>query len=135
MKAPLPSNIQKRSLHILCIDDDEQILEIMKDCLTHVGHRVRGASGGKRGIEMFLAAILKSEPYDAVIIDLGMPDMDGCEVAWAIKMESPKTPTVMLTAWGATLRDDATIASTVDAVVSKPAQIHELNDLLLRLAG
>ena len=134
MKASLPSAKSKRSLHILCIDDDEQILETLKDCLTHVGHRVKVASGGKRGIEMFQAAILKSEPYDAVIIDLGMPDMDGCEVAWTIKLESINTPTIMLTAWGSTMKDDPAISSTVNAVVSKPAQIHELNALLLRLA-
>lgn len=135
MNTSPPSAKPKRSLRILCIDDDEQILEVMKDCLGHYGHQVRIASGGKRGIEMFCTNMLKSEPYDAVIIDLGMPDMDGCEVAWTIKMESPKTPIVMLTAWGASVKDDAAIASTVDAVLGKPAQIRELNNLLLKMVG
>ena len=135
MNEPLPSAKSKRRLNILCIDDDAQILEMLKACLAHYGHRVGVASGGQRGLVLFRAAILKSEPYDAVIIDLGMPDMDGCEVAWTIKLESIKTPTIMLTAWGSTMKDDPAISSTVNAVVSKPAQIHELNDLLLRLAG
>jgi hypothetical protein len=39
-----------------------------------------------------------------------------------------------LTGWGATVRGDAAIASTVDAVVNKPPHIQELNDLLLRMA-
>src|SRR5208282_15437 len=69
-KAPSPS---KRSLNVLCIDDDEQILEMMKACLAHYDHQVRVASGGKYGIELFCTAILKSEPYDVVITDLGMP--------------------------------------------------------------
>ncbi|MFZ0828297.1 MAG: response regulator [Verrucomicrobiia bacterium] len=130
-----PSAKKNRSLHILCIDDDEQILEMMKACLSHYGHRVRVASGGKYGIELFCTAILKSEPYDAVITDLGMPDIDGGQVAWAIKLESPGTPVIMLTAWGTTVKNDPAINSTVDAVFSKPPQIQELNDLLLRLVG
>ncbi len=135
MNESQPSPKRNRSLHILCIDDDEQILEMMKACLTHYGHQVRVASGGKYGIELFCTAILKSEPYDAVITDLGMPDIDGCQVAWAIKLESPSTPVILLTAWGATVKNDPAINSTVDAVFSKPPQIQELNDLLLRLVG
>ena len=135
MNAAPPSAIQKRSLHILCIDDDEHILEMLKACLAHHGHRVRVASGGKYGIELFCTAMLKSEPYDVVITDFGMPDLDGYQVAWAIKIESPKTPIVMLTAWGANVRNDKAISSTVNSVVSKPPHIQQLNDLLLQLAG
>ena len=130
-----PSSDPKRSLHILCIDDDEQILEMLKACLTHYGHRVEVAAGGKRGLELFCAARLKSEPYDAVITDLAMPDIDGCQVACSIKIESPGTPILLLTAWGSTLKDDAAIVSTVDAVISKPPRMHELNHLLHRMAG
>ena len=130
-----PAAKQKRSLHILCIDDDEQILEMMKACLTHYGHRVKVASGGKYGLELFCVAQLKSEPYDTVITDLGMPDIDGYQVAWAIKIESPKTPVILLTAWGANVKDEKAISSIVDAVLSKPPRIEKLNDLLLRLAS
>ena len=129
-----PSGKPKRSLNILCIDDDEQILEMMKACLTHFGHRVKVASGGKRGLELFCTAMLKSKPYDAVITDLAMPDIDGCEVACSIKLESPSTPILLLTAWGSTLKDDAAIVSTVDAVLSKPPRMLELNHLLQRMA-
>ncbi len=135
MNVSPPSATPKRSLHILCIDDDEQILEMLKACLDHYGHHVKVASGGKCGIEQFSTAILKSEPYDAVITDLGMPDLDGYQVAWAIKIESPNTPIIMLTAWGANVKNDVSISTTVDAVVSKPPDMQGLNDLLLRLAG
>ena len=134
MNKSLPTAKSKRSLHILCIDDDEQILEMMKAWLTHHGHRVKVASGGKRGLELFCTAILKSKPYDAVITDLAMPDIDGCQVACSIKLESPSTPILLLTAWGSTLKDDAAIVSTVDAVLSKPPRMQELNHLLQRMA-
>jgi CheY-like chemotaxis protein len=124
-----------RSLHILCIDDDEQILESMKNSLTYFGHQVRVASGGKYGIELFCTAILKSEPFDVVITDLGMPDVTGCEVAQAIKAESPKTPVIMLTGQAAISSEGGAKVAAVDIVVCKPPRIKELNDLLLRLAG
>ncbi len=126
-EAPAPP---RRSLHVLCVDDDESILEMMKDCLTHFGHRVKVASGGKYGIELFCTAILKSEPYDVVITDLGMPDVNGYRVARTIKDESPDTPIIMMTGEGAIGKE----GGAVDVVVCKPPCIQELNDLLLRLA-
>jgi DNA-binding response OmpR family regulator len=129
-KAPTPP---KRSLRVLCIDDDEQILEMMKDCLAHFEHQVRVASGGKHGVELFCTAILKSEPYDAVITDLRMPDMDGYEVARMIKAESPGTPVIMMTGEGKSPAGGAGSASAVDVVIGKPPRIQELNELLLRM--
>jgi len=127
------STAPKRSLHILCIDDDEQILEMMKDCLSHYEHRVRVASGGKYGIELFQTAMLKSEPYEVVITDLGMPDIDGYQVVRAIKDESPETPVVMMTGRDTITKEGGTMKAVVDAVVDKPPHIEELNNLLLRI--
>ena len=124
----------KRSLRVLCIDDDEQILEMMKDCLTHFNHRVRVASGGKYGIELFCTAILRSEPYAVVITDLSMPDVNGYEVARTIKDESPKTFIIMMTGADTTTKDAKLMSTAVDAVVGKPPNMQELNELLLRMA-
>ena len=131
-QAPSPP---KRSLHVLCIDDDESVLELMKECLTHYEHRVGIASGGKHGLELFCTAILKSEPYDVVITDLGMPDMDGYQVARVIKIESPSTPVIMMTGGGTMAKEGGEMGSAVDSVVGKPPRIEELNNLLLRMAG
>ena len=46
---PLPQLKKKRSLHILCIDDDPQVRDLLNDCLTHFEHRVMVASGGRAG--------------------------------------------------------------------------------------
>jgi CheY-like chemotaxis protein len=124
----------KRSLYILCIDDDPYVRELLNNCLTHLGHRVVVASGGKEGLEMFHTAMLKKQPYEAVVTDMRMPEIDGRQVARTIKAESPATPIIMLTGWGAIVKGDAAIGSTVDAVVNKPAHMQELNDLLLRMA-
>ena len=124
----------KRSLYILCIDDDPQVGELLNDCLTHLGHRVMVASGGKEGIEMFRTATLKNQPYEVVVTDMRMPDIDGRQVARTIKAESPNTPIIMLTGCGAIIRDDGDTTPGVDVVVNKPPHMQELNELLLRMA-
>ena len=123
----------KLSLNILCIDDDAQIRQLLNDCLTHFNHRVAVASGGKEGMELFRTAARKKEPFQVVITDLGMPDIDGHHVARIIKSESPGTPVIMMTGWGTTMRDDGETAPEVDAVIGKPPHMQELNDLLSRV--
>ena len=52
-------------------------------------------------MELFRTAMLESQPYEVVITDFGMPDMDGQHVARTIKAESPNTPVIMMTGKGA----------------------------------
>jgi len=61
--------------------------------------------------------------------------MDGHHVARAIKEASPRTPILMLTGWGTMIKAGGESAPEVDAVLSKPAHMGELNRLLQRLAG
>ena len=126
---------RKRPLRILCIDDESQIQELLKNCLTTLDHEVTTASTGKQGVEMFRAAMRKRKPFQTVITDLGMPDVDGHQVARAIKAESPTTPVIMMTGWGTIMKDEGELVTEVDAVVGKPPRIGELNDLLLRLTA
>jgi CheY-like chemotaxis protein len=125
----------KRSLHILCIDDDAQVRQLLDDCLTHFNHRVMVATGGEQGMELFRAAAQKNQPYEVVITDLGMPKMDGHQVARTIKAESPNTPVIMMTGWGTIMREEGETTSEVDAVIGKPPRMKELNELLLRVTA
>jgi CheY-like chemotaxis protein len=127
--------MNKRSLNILCIDDDWQIREFLNVCFKHLHHRVMLASGGRHGLELFRTATLKNEPYEVVITDLGMPDMDGNGVARAIKAESPHTPVILMTGYGASASNEDGFALEADAVIGKPPHIKELNDLLLQITA
>jgi CheY-like chemotaxis protein len=60
--------------------------------------------------------------------------MDGHQVARTLKAESPHTPIVMMTGWGAMMKEDGETASEVDALTGKPPRMQELHELLLRLA-
>jgi CheY-like chemotaxis protein len=113
---------------ILCIDDEPAIRELMLEMLRHDGHEVETADGGKNGLHAFRAARASGKPFDVVITDLGMPHMDGREVATALKNERPQTPVVMLTGWGAFMKEEH--SRQIDGILGKPPHIQEIRDML-----
>jgi len=131
----VPPPTQARSLNVLCIDDEARVRQLLNVCLAQFGHQVSMASTGKEGLRLFRAAKQKQQPYEVVITDLGMPDIDGHQVAKAIKAESPNLPVIMMTGWGTTMREDEKPASEVDALIDKPPHIQRLNHLLLQLTS
>jgi signal transduction histidine kinase/ActR/RegA family two-component response regulator len=124
-----------RTLNVLCIDDEPLLLQLLNDCLTPFGHRITTAPNGQKGLDLFKDATSKKEPFEAVITDLGMPGLDGRQVAKAIKAESPKTPIIMLTGWGATIRQDKENMSSVDIVMEKPPDFQKLHETLLEVTN
>ncbi len=114
---------------------NRNLRQLMHDVLEVHHHKVTVAAGGREGLEMFRSNLRGREPYEIVITDLGMPDMDGHHVARAIKAESPRTPVIMLTGWGTMMKAEGETAPEVDAVLSKPPRIQELNNLLSRISS
>jgi signal transduction histidine kinase/ActR/RegA family two-component response regulator len=123
---------QSPSLHILCIDDEPLLREILKEILQLDGHRVELASDGETGIATFLAA-RDSQPFDVVITDLGMPRVDGRQLAMTIKKEKPDVPIIMLTGWGTMMKADGDVPAQVDCVLGKPPRLSELRAALKRV--
>jgi signal transduction histidine kinase/CheY-like chemotaxis protein len=124
-----------RPLRLLCIDDEPLVREYLTDSLTHLNHKVETAEGGREGLEMFRTANQQNQPYDVVITDLGMPEIDGAQVAIGVKAESPQTPVVLLTGWGNIMKEDGSIPPQVDAVLSKPPRLKDLNELLITVSS
>ncbi|MCU7376255.1 response regulator [Paucibacter sp. O1-1] len=95
-----------RRLRVLLIDDDPLLLRSVGEVLTDAGHHVQPEVGGREGIDSFVAALGTPASFDVVITDLGMPHVDGRQVASAVKAASPATPVVMLTGWGRRMLED-----------------------------
>ena len=121
------------SLKVLCIDDEPLLREMLQQILEHGGHRAVVADSGKGALELFRVARESGEPFDAVITDLGMPYLDGRQVAKALKHESSTTPIIMLTGWGTIMKEDGDFPAQVDGVLSKPPRIGELLNLLAKV--
>jgi len=122
-------------LRILLVDDDPLLIKSLRDILEGDGHVITVADGGQRGIDAFLAAQQRRNPFSLVITDLGMPYVDGRKVAAAVKAAAPLTPVVMLTGWGRRLLAENDVPPCVDRVLSKPPRLTELRAALAELAG
>ncbi|HTB84685.1 MAG TPA: ATP-binding protein [Candidatus Sulfotelmatobacter sp.] len=126
------SDAEVKPLSILCIDDEPLMRELLKEMLERDGHQVELSDGGHSGLDEFRLANERQQPFDVVITDLGMPYLDGKQVAKAIKLESPGTPVVMLTGWGAFMKEDGDAPAQVDSILSKPPRFKELREVLSR---
>lgn len=96
---------------ILCIDDNDQLLECLERYLRKRGHTVLTASSGTRGLEL-----VGAHSVDAVILDGQMPGMDGGRVALEIRRMGLHTPIIMFSGQEDVPNDTLKL---VDAFVSK----------------
>jgi signal transduction histidine kinase len=117
-------------LRLLVVDDDTALLKSLRQTLEDDGHEIVAANGGRAGIEAFREAQHQGRPFAAVLTDLGMPQVDGSQVASAVKAVSPGTAVFLLTGWGQRIEIDGDIPPHVDRVLSKPPKLRELREAL-----
>jgi signal transduction histidine kinase/CheY-like chemotaxis protein len=136
---PVAAPIAVPPLRILVIDDDPVILDSMRLVLELDGHTVTAANDGRAGVETFKTAHEAGEGFAVVITDLGMPYMDGHEVARTIKTMSVNTPVILLTGWGRRISgSEHDMPANVDRTLDKPPKLLELREALagtLAMAG
>ena len=121
-----------RPLRILYVDDEPLLREMIKEILECDGHLVELADGGQAGLTAFRAAKETGKPFEIVVTDLGMPHLDGRQLAQILKRESPATPVIMMTGWG-TLMKGEELPPHVDAVLNKPPKLTELHQTLRKV--
>jgi CheY-like chemotaxis protein len=119
-------------LLLLLVDDDPVLLKSLRDALEADGHTIVTASGGREGIETFREAHENQQHFSAVVTDLGMPYVDGRQVANAVKSISPTSPVILLTGWGQRLQAEGDLPAHVDLVLAKPPRLRELREALAR---
>jgi len=117
---------------ILVVDDDPLLIKSLRDTLETDGHVIVAASSGQEGIDIFRKAHGGGEPFAVVITDLGMPYVDGRQVANEVKKLSPATPVIMLTGWGQRLVAEDDVPPNVDQVLNKPPKLRDLREALVK---
>jgi signal transduction histidine kinase/CheY-like chemotaxis protein len=122
-------------LRILVVDDDPLLLRSLCETLEADGHVVDTANGGREGIDRFKEAQDAGNPFSLVVTDLGMPFVDGRQVARDIKALSPRTPIIMLTGWGQRMVAEGDLPAHVSIVLSKPPKLRDLREALGRCCG
>lgn len=108
----------KAALHILVVDDDRETRALLEEMLTALGHRVTLAPGGPEAL-----AMLEEGPEpDLVLTDLGMPTVNGWQVAAAAKARYPGLPVALVTGWGEEPPSWPEKLEYVDSIIAKPFQ-------------
>jgi CheY-like chemotaxis protein len=118
--------VPEQAARVLLVDDDPRLLTVLSDVLRSEGHAVTTAANGDEAL-----AVFDPGAHDVVITDLGMPRMNGWEVAERIKTRSPATAVFILTGWGEGVSAHESM-QFVDRVIAKPVSAEAL---LEQLAG
>ena len=113
---------------ILVVDDESTVREILADILQSQGHSVMTADGGRRAL-----SLLNENKFDIIFTDLGMPEMNGWEVAKFVKLMHPHMPVIMTTGWGEEIDPAKAALEGVDHVVAKPFQMTEILELVAQV--
>jgi DNA-binding NtrC family response regulator len=116
----------RRTGSILIVDDEEIMREILEALLTRAGYHVRLASGGEEGIEL-----ARSFPFDAVIVDVMMPGMDGLTLLQELKKLDDDLPVLMVTAFASVETAIAAMKLGAFDYITKPFK----NDEVLVVVG
>ena len=121
-------------MRILVVEDDKELNRQLVEALTDAGYVVDRAHDGEEG--HFLG---DTEPYDAVVLDIGLPQMDGISVVERWRRDGRKMPVLMLTARDRWSDKVAGIDAGADDYVTKPFHIEEvlarMRALIRRAAG
>jgi two-component system response regulator VicR len=112
--------------HILCIEDEPEMIDLIRLILGRRGYDVQGASGGKEGLKK-----VQQDLPDMVLLDLMMPDMDGWEVYQQIKAEEKtrSIPVIVITAKAQSIDKVLGLhVAKVEDYIAKPFSPQELLD-------
>ncbi|MGH9823698.1 MAG: response regulator transcription factor [Blastocatellia bacterium] len=116
----MPDNLELERPLVLVVDDEPQILRVMRTVLPPRGYDVNVASNGEEALEQ----IRKIAP-DLILLDLVMPDMSGLEVCRRVR-EFSAVPIVVLSAKGSEKDKVAALDLGADDYVTKPPAMEEL---------
>lgn len=106
--------------NILLVEDDRRLAEMVSEYLGEAGFSVSVAGDGRTGL-----ARLAAEPYDALVLDLMLPDLDGLEVCRQLRAFSD-VPVLMLTARGDAMDRVIGLEIGADDYLPKPFEPREL---------
>lgn len=130
---PIGRRTVTRALQILAIDDHPGNLHLMEIVIQALGHEATLAASGPQGIEA-----LASAPFDLVLMDLMMPEVDGFETAQRIRRSGQAWASIPIVAVTADATPEAHADAEeagMDAVLTKPLDLHRMIETIAYLCG
>lgn len=108
---------------ILIVDDDPMVLFVFRDTLKDLGdaYEIVATQSGLKAMNE-----VKERPFDLVITDLNMPDLNGVELSEAIRQTSPDTAVVWITAYGCQSLSTDAARLKIHRCYDKPLEVDEI---------
>src|SRR6185437_9529973 len=110
---------------VLVVDDDPVLTEVIGGLLPHMGYEADLAVGGRAGLKM-----ASENSYCAVITDIQMPEVDGFQLANALRHSGDRCPMLIALTAYTSKKEVADRANVFDAMLRKPCDELELAELL-----
>jgi DNA-binding response OmpR family regulator len=107
--------------HLLIVEDDELLLDGLSAQLMQAGHRITSAPDGQLALDL-----LQSTAFDGVVLDLGLPRVDGLTVLRRLRLRLPALPVLVLTARDGVEDRVAGLNAGADDYLTKPFNLDEL---------
>ena len=111
-------------MKILIVDDEKEIVELLRDRFIVKGHSVNTAYDGKKALEL-----IKSNSYDLVFLDHNMPGLTGLELLRYIKQNNLKSKTVIVTGYEE-MNEFFMKGRGADEYLTKPVKIKDIDDIV-----
>src|SRR5579859_842430 len=113
--------IREKAMHILIVEDEQRLAHLLRRVLLEERHTVDLAYDGNEGLNLAL-----SDTYDAIVLDVMLPGIDGLEICRQLRAERILTPVLMLTARGAVEDRVTGLNVGADDYLTKPFAMEEL---------
>ncbi len=115
--------------HILVVDDENEVLEVVSRMLGELGYVVTTVNSGYKA----LALLRKQQHFDAVLLDLNMPRMSGQTTYMKMKKIKPEQKVIIVTGYSNRVIDTGPLRDNVEAFLQKPFQMEELAHTLRQI--
>ncbi|GAG81917.1 unnamed protein product, partial [marine sediment metagenome] len=127
-----PTKDRKLHGHILLAEDVPEVHTLVRMVLEPAGLEVDSAENGKTTIEKALASQLAGQPYDIILMDVQMPELDGLEATRRLRQEGWERPIIALTAHAMTGDKKRCLAAGCDDYIPKPITVEAMFDTIGR---
>lgn len=129
-KEIVQGNATVTPLHLMIVDDEDLLLEVVSQHMLNMGHQVTCFTDPAQALESFL-----QERYDFVITDRAMPGMTGDQLAKQLREFRPEVPIVLLTGFADIIRQTGEVVENIDEVLGKPVSQQVLREVVARHGG
>ncbi len=121
--AATEESLPQGSEHILFVDDETMLAELVKNIFTHVGYEVSVETSSVAALQKF-----RQNPaaYDLLMTDQTMPELTGCELIRAVRDIRADLPVILCSGYSSKLSENETKNLDIDAFFWKPVEVRHL---------